>query len=609
MLHATIPRNELSAILLCTELAFLVKKALGDRVGEIIYITDSTIALSWCSNSNIKLRLFVYNRVMTILRMIEWTTGDKNIPLYHIESEMNLADLLTKKHDLQYKDVSAGAPWIEGLDWMKKEVKDMPLLAYNQLRVEKPIEDEVKVECFGDSHMSEIHETSEKDVLDDEERLDLEKGINSALLAHNLIRVENPIDTEVELVSTNPYLEKPDPAQDSDLPVTTGTSFYDPSVFALAAGRGSAELIIDPVFLGWRRSLRIISYLKATKKILMHRKHLIQDPSCIICEKGYDKWEPNDDEKGAEKVLFEYESKIVRTTLKKTILERFLDEDGIVYADGRLSAEFQFRTEDLDNVQFIDKHEITDKKPLVLSDSPVLYSYVMYVHTKKNPHAGVECTVKEVTAKMRVFSGLRNLIKKVNKDCLKCRLREKKSVELRMSSHPLPRTVLAPPYHSAMMDIAYGFKGQAYKRARTIIKIYAVVIVCMMSGATNILAVEGIQTQDIIGAIERHSARHGVPAFLYVDSGTQLKALQYISFSIRDLEAQIKDSLGIKIIVSNAKAHTERGRVERRIRTLRESLDKLGVNSESPMTCIQWECLFAKISNTIGNLPIARGDT
>ena len=131
MLHATIPRNELSAILLCTELAFLVKKALGDRVGEIIYVTDSTIALSWCNNSNIKLRLFVYNRVMTILRMIEWTTGTKDIPMYHIESELNLA--------VQYKDVSSGAPWIEGMDWMRRDTKDMTLLAYNQLRVEKPI--------------------------------------------------------------------------------------------------------------------------------------------------------------------------------------------------------------------------------------------------------------------------------------------------------------------------------------------------------------------------------------------------------------------------------------------------------------------------------------
>ena len=27
------------------------------------------------------------------------------------------------------------------------------------------------------------------------------------------------------------------------------------------------------------------------------------------------------------------------------------------------------------------------------------------------------------------------------------------------------------------------------------------------------------------------------------------------------------------------------------------------------MTFIQWECLFAKISNAIRNLPIARGDT
>ena len=312
---------------------------------------------------------------------------------------------------------------------------------------------------------------------------------------------------------------------------------YEPSVFALVVARGSAELMIDPAFLGWRRSLRTISYLKTTRKTLMHKEHLILDLSCILCEKGYDKWEPNGNEKRAEKYLFENESKIVRATLKKTILERFLDEDGMVYADKRVSAEFQFKTEELDNVQFIDKHEIMDKKPLVLVDSSVFYSYVVYAHTKKNPHAGVECTVKEVSAKRRVFSGLRDLIKKVNKDCLKCRLREKKSVEIWMSSHPLPRTVLAPPYHSAMMDIAYKFKGQAYKRARTVVKIYAVVIVCIMSGATNILAVEGIQTQDIIGASERHSARHGINSESPMDEITwKLGRVTSVSKSILEPE-------------------------------------------------------------------------
>ena len=616
MMDATIPRNELSAILLCTELAFLVKKALGDRVGEIIYVTDSTIALSWCNNTNIKLRLFVYNRVMTILRMCEWTTGAKEIPLYHIESDLNLADLLTKKHPLQYKDVSAGSKWIEGMSWMKLDTKDMPLLAYDQLRVEKPIEDEVRAECFGDSHITGFEDTTEKAGIiggNTKEILSDDKDF----LDHNQLRIARSNEAEVDLEAGVLHLSDFDPGQNSVVTANNVTSLgsiissddFSPSVFALSAARGSAELIVDPVFLGWRRTLRTISYLKAVHKILKHRKHLILDSSCEICEKGKDKWKPNEDETGAEDVLFRYETTVIKNTVKMSVLEKFLEKEGIIYADGRLSAEFQFRTEDLDNVKFIDKHEIIDEIPVVLCDSPVLYSYAMYIHTSVSPHSGVEATMKEIHKKMRVLSGLRSLIKKINQDCLKCRLREKRTAEMRMSSHPIPRTVLAPPFHSAMMDIAYGFKGQAYKRARSIIKIYALVIVCMLSGATNILALEGIQTQDIIGAIERHSSRYGIPAFLYIDCGTQLKALQHASFSIRDMEAQIQDSLGIKIIVSNAKAHTERGRVERRIRTLRESLDKMGINTNSPMTCIQWECLFAKISNAIGNLPIARGDT
>ena len=68
-----------------------------------------------------------------------------------------------------------------------------------------------------------------------------------------------------------------------------------------------------------------------------------------------------------------------------------------------------------------------------------------------------------------------------------------------------------------MIDIAYGFAGNMFKRARTKINIYALVIVCMMSGATNVLALEGIETQDVAQALERHSSRYGVPADVYID--------------------------------------------------------------------------------------------
>ena len=82
-----------------------------------------------------------------------------------------------------------------------------------------------------------------------------------------------------------------------------------------------------------------------------------------------------------------------------------------------------------------------------------------------------------------------------------------------------------------MADIAYGFKGRPYKGARKELKVYEIVIVCLLSGACNILAMEGCETQDVVATIERHSARYGVPGYVYIDNGTQLKALKHSSES------------------------------------------------------------------------------
>ena len=96
---------------------------------------------------------------------------------------------------------------------------------------------------------------------------------------------------------------------------------------------------------------------------------------------------------------------------------------------------------------------------------------------------------------------------------------------------------------------------------------------------------------------------------MYVDQGTQLKALEHAELSIRDLTMQVVDSLGIRVHVSNAKSHEEQGRVERKIRAVRETLEKTGVKTTSPMTVTQWDCVFAKVANTIDDLPLARGDS
>ena len=66
---------------------------------------------------------------------------------------------------------------------------------------------------------------------------------------------------------------------------------------------------------------------------------------------------------------------------------------------------------------------------------------------------------------------------------------------------------------------------------------------------------------------------------------------------------------GIKVVVSTAKTHSERGLVEPKIRSLRESLEKMGVNTKHPQTVLQWETLFSKIANTVDNLPMVKGNT
>ena len=300
MMKETIPRNELSAILLCAELAFMVKSALGSEVGEVIYVTDSTIALSWCSSESIKLRLFVYNRVMTILRLFEWTAGSKDDVLYHIDSSLNQADLLTKEHEVGVSTVSRCSEWIEGMHWMTLGKREMPLTSYKDLSLDKKMKEKVQVECFPELFLKDLW-------LDSQEMKD-----------------------ELDTVDEPPSVD------------------HDFSVLKAKVGRGVAELLVDPVYHGWMKALRLTGYMQGWRTKFCHNCHLVPDQDCRICKLGEHRWDPRNETEKAEKYFFQWESERVKKVLKPTESKRFREEEGIVYDEGRLSPEFQFKTQDLD---------------------------------------------------------------------------------------------------------------------------------------------------------------------------------------------------------------------------------------------------------------------
>lgn len=562
IMSGTVPRNELSAIMLMTELAFIVKRALGDRVQEMLYFTDSTIALSWCHNTSIKLRLYVHNRVETIRRMIEWTTGSDNLPLYHINSEDNIADMITKPREVEMEEVSLKSEWQAGKAWMHKPTLQMPITAYQGINMPSKKQKEFQEECF-----SEPFFLTNK-------------------------------DTVHQLVLSN--IESPQPEEH---PLASQTVASGP--------KARTPFFIDLIGQGWFKGLRITAQVILATIKLKHKIHVAKEKSaenCILCVTEDGCSTEQHIQKQAEDTVFAHETRFIVGTMEKKKLNQFILKGDILYFSGRVAQENPFRFKDLDAIPFLDAPEIVGITPVVLADSDIFFSYLMAVHTKIAPHAGVIYTAREIAKKMYVPAAAKRIIQKVRSDCTRCRIIFKKTVELEMQKHAFPRTMIAPPFYNAMVDIAYGFPGLAYKNARKRVAIYALVMVCLLTGATSIMALEGIETQDVVHALERHSSKYGAPAEIFIDNGTQLKALEHAEFSIRDADAQVYDAIGMRITVSAAKSHEERGRVERRIGLLRDMLERM-VDPTTAQTALQWETLFAKVSSTIDDLPLAKGNT
>lgn len=594
LMNQKIPRNELEAIKLMAETANTVKKALGDQVKDVLYFTDSTIAMCWCHNTSKKLRMYTLYRVADIRRNILGTAYDtQELPLYHIDGKLNIADYLTKHHNIKPEDMAPQSLWHTGHPWMNLSLEKMPLTTYKQLTISKEELITIDQECFPEPIMSEVVSSLPPQVM--------YSGTASTL---HCTRCEHN-NLGIPLQQCYGIDNEFDHCDDCSCPIQF-------SSFALKAGKTQHELL-DLISLGWSRSLTRLSFVAKFATKLKHRTHInkgISTDSCIVCKISNLTTDPIEQDKifttQAKDYLFRQETARIKTLLPKKKIDQFTEKDGILYYESRLSEENQITQTDLDIDIFIDSAEIKTMLPVVLADSELFFSYTLHVHHKIRPHSGVEITLKEINKSMMVLNNPRRIIQMIRKFCPRCRIIAKKTVELRMMHHPAARTNLAPPFYHCMVDTVFGFKGQPYKNARKSFKMYALIIVCLLTGATNILAIEGLETQDIIQALERHSARHGVPAVMYVDNGTQLMALEHAHFNLRNLKAHVLDSLGLKIIVSNAKSHEERGRVEAKVKLLRSMLDKLTISNHSCMTALQWETLFAKISNMLDDLPLAK---
>ena len=107
---------------------------------------------------------------------------------------------------------------------MKKDKKEMPITSYKKLKLDKKTADNVQQECFPDSFLKEFSTNSE--------------------------------EVQEELLD------------DDEPPLAF-------AALAARAGRGVAGLLVDPVFHGWIKALRITGYMQGWKTSYLHSLSLI----------------------------------------------------------------------------------------------------------------------------------------------------------------------------------------------------------------------------------------------------------------------------------------------------------------------------------------------
>ena len=199
------------------------------------------------------------------------------------------------------------------------------------------------------------------------------------------------------------------------------------------------------------------------------------------------------------------------------------------------------------------------------------------------------------------------MVKAIKDSCTKCRLLWKDQVKVAMGPVDDSHLCIAPAFYNCQVDVVGPFDCYSNANKRAKLKLWYVVFCCSTTGAVDCKVMEDYSTDAFTLAFIRFSCRYGYPGHLYPDAGSQLlKGCKDMEISFSDLQHRFSTEYGVEFHPCPVGAHYYHGKVERKIREIRKSIEKELGNQR--LSIIQWETLGQQISNSINNLPIGLGN-
>ena len=570
------PRAELFAAELNATTGHSVYLALGKYITKRVSLTDSQITLFWICNPKLRLKKWTRGRVIEINRL----TDPNN--WYYVEGKYMTADLGTRR-GAQLEDVAEGSRWANGEEWAKLDQTEFPIKSIKQIKLS---DDDLK------SHETELQKS---DVIDNDW---IHQQLSKTYTSCYAILTKNVEDKIAERYALSAYL-------------------------------------LDPLKFRFRKVVRILALVILFVSNLKLRRHKrnwdqpfrnwnVQDQfnftnDKVIVTSGSNE-APFKCPKGLTVELSEYYLRcalnyffmkatieIKTFTNKKSYKNVSSERNGVLLYTGRL----------LPSQKVDDKMHLADVctdlsmstfcVPLIDKFSPLAYAIVNEVHWYDEEvwHSGNETVWRHVLKIAFIFEG-RSLVAQFRTDCPRCNFLNKKHLEVSMGPVSDDHLCIAPAFYNSQIDLFGPFSSYSFVNKRATIKIWFVIFCCCTTGAVDLKVMDDYSTPSFVLAFTRFSCKVGYPKKLLPDAGSQLvKGCDNMRVVFSDVRNKLNE-FGILYEVCPVGAHYMHGKVERKIRHVKESFQK-HLNNDR-LSVIHWESLGDQVANSINNLPIGVGN-
>ena len=591
----TIPKEELEAATIGSNLLWVVRKALEGMVVDYSLFSDSMISLCWITSENKRLSLYHRNRVVQIRFH---TDIDK---LFHLRTDFNPADIGTRPEKVRVGDIGPESVWEKGYDWMRESMEDAlekgiitPAKDLKLSGEDKDVFDhglifekfpEILVRghsAFATSRVQKMKMRAEfSNYVFSPTAFSFRKVVRITAAIFKFMRKagyqEKPVNNFRMFTA---QFQKQKPAENSTMADENLVDFFlkeDPELENQFAG------------ISWGASKPLFS---SREQVVMH---ITDEDISMALEYWYTK--------GTREVI-KYNKK---EFLDKSAVLR----NGILFCRSRIMDCQRFITAGGFPKTTLGKElGLNFMTPMLDRFSPIAYSVAKFIHEEVGKHAGYETSYRLSLGYCHIIQGA-SLFREIGDECVKCKMLRKKYIEVVMGPVSDHQLTISPPFYSAFCDLDGPYKVYVPGRERETrhtkadgVKVYIMTFICPVTKILNLQVIESKTADGVLEGLTRLGCEQGFPKYLILDQDSSfMKAVEEAEISLKDLQLRSFKEHGILCEKAPVSGHNFTGLVERKIKTVQECFSKINLESQR-LHATGLQTLAKLVETSINNLPM-----